>query len=555
MNSWMGAFARNENKILEKLDEASEASVDLALFPEFSICAYPPEDLIFRHDFREACEQSLDNIVKKMPKTLYALVSYPRKSGQNYYNSAALISRGQIHAYYDKIALPNYGVFDEKRIFSAGEKSLIIDLGSYRLGLQVCEDSWEKHSAAFTNYQGQRLDAMLNLSASPFHKTKNEQRQKVLSTLYKQFKCPVFYVNCVAGQDELIFDGRSKIYDPKSNIDLEAKFLAEDTLFFDLENKKEGSQLSPVDQSRLKTISLEVLSEQTKAPLKAFAAKQSIDESETLYKAAVYAIAEYFEKNKQTKAVVAVSGGIDSALVCAMTVEALGPENVQAFTMPSQYNSKETLADSHLLAKNLGIVIKEISIQDMYLNTKALMTSALGTDLKDLTMQNIQARSRALLLMAFANQSQALVMNTGNKSEIATGYCTLYGDMVGAFAPLKDLLKTQVYELARHLNKNKEIIPWSIINREPTAELKDEQKDQDTLPEYSHLDRFIMAYVENDLCIEEIMKLGFEREEVKTLIALIERAEFKRRQAPPGPKLSKRAFGRDRRYPLSLSLS
>jgi NAD+ synthase (glutamine-hydrolysing) len=526
INTTVGDLKGNSDKIIKFIKEAKRNKADIITFPEMAIAGYPPEDLLFKPQFIKDNLEALKKI-SRYTDNIVALVGFVDKVGDKIYNACALLAHGQ-HIYsYHKILLPNYGVFDEKRYFTPGEECLIFKLGDLSFGVNICEDIWEENGpASFEALKG-GAQVLLNISASPYSAGKLNLRETILRRMAKRTKAYIFYNNLVGGQDELVFDGASMIVNAQGKILSSAKQFEEELLVFDI-NPKEKTPLPISQPAKLKPI-------------------------EEIYQALILGTRDYVKKNNFRKVTLGLSGGIDSALVACIAKDALGAENVIAVTMPSKYTSSGTYADSRKLASNLKIRLLELPIGKVFESYLRALKNIFKNLKANIAEENLQARIRGNLLMALSNKFGYLVLTTGNKSETSTGYCTLYGDMAGGFAVIKDVPKTLVYKLAEYVNRREVfcIIPPSIINRAPSAELKPNQKDQDTLPPYSVLDGIIKAYVEEDKSLTDILKLGFKKALVKKVISMVDRNEYKRRQAPPGVKITPRAFGRDRRMPIT----
>ncbi len=528
INTTVGDIENNKAKVLGGLDRARREKSELVVFPELTLTGYPPEDLLFREAFIANNLKALRSLVP-LTGGLAAVVGFvDRNSRGDLFNAAAVLAGKKILGVYHKAELPNYGVFDERRYFTPGSGSGVIGLSpGVRLGVTICEDIWQKNSFIYSKAYRGSASLLVNLSASPFHAGKQKERITLLKKVVSHVKAPVIYLNLVGGQDELVFDGGSFVMDRSGNILAEAGRFEEQLLAADIPP-------GPVSRRRGPKPS-------------------SLSYEAEVYQALVLGTRDYIQKNGFKKALVGLSGGIDSALVAAIAVDALGAENVVGVTMPSSYTSRETFSDAKLLAKNLGIQCLEFPIGDIlegYLNT---LKKGMGAPAQGITEENLQARIRGNLLMALSNQCGYLVLTTGNKSEMATGYCTLYGDMAGGFAVIKDVPKTLVFRLARHRNTLAPInsIPQSILRRPPTAELRPNQKDEDSLPPYKLLDRFLELYVEKDMPISRILKRGIVRGVAHQIKRMVDHNEYKRRQAPPGVKITPKAFGRDRRMPIT----
>jgi NAD+ synthase (glutamine-hydrolysing) len=561
INATVGDFSGNTQKILEAMDQARSSSVDLLTFPELALCGYPPEDLLMKPSFMEENLRVLDQVVAKSVGMTMILGFIDAQA--DIYNAAAVIHDGKLASVYRKIYLPNYGVFDEKRYFQAGGECLLYVIAGVSVGLNICEDIWyEGGPATAQAYAG--AEVIVNISASPYHAGRRIFRERMLGTRASDDVVIVAHNNLVGGQDELVFDGNSMILDERGRLVARGKQFEEDLIVADVD-------LEAVFRARLrdsrwrKTAQQEeqawptpkvLISEQPLVGEKPPLEQRQLQVHELpgeVYDALVLGTRDYVHKNGFEKVAIGLSGGIDSALVAAIAVDALGSSNVVGVTMPSRYSSAGSISDSELLARNLGITLMAIPIEKIfqsYLDTLAEPFE--GTE-PNVAEENLQARTRGNLLMALSNKFGWLVLPTGNKSEMATGYATLYGDMAGGFAVIKDVLKTLVYELARYRNSiaGSELIPLSIITKEPSAELRPDQKDADSLPPYDVLDPILEAYVEEDKSVDQIIAMGFDEAAVKRAVRLVDISEYKRRQAPPGVKITPRAFGRDRRLPIT----
>jgi NAD+ synthase (glutamine-hydrolysing) len=507
----------------------SEYGANLVVFPELSITGYPPEDLLFRQGFVEQARDCLARLASRNPD-IAILAGAPRVEQGRLYNSAAWLAGGRMRYIYDKQILPNYGVFDEKRYFTAGQAPAVVDLDGFRLGITLCEDIWEPGPVRATAAAGAQL--IVNLNASPFHVRKVFERQAVLKARCEESGLPVLYVNQVGGQDELVFDGHSMAVDIAGNVVYRAPGFSESLgiVEFDAAGFAMPGSVPAVDTG---------------------AGTETLDDPAMVYRALVLAVRDYVTKNGFNGVVLGLSGGVDSALTLAIAVDALGAESVEALMMPSRYTSRMSLEDAAEVAKNFGVVYEEISIEPAFESLLASLRPVFQGLPPDTTEENLQARCRGVILMAISNKKRKLVLATGNKSEMAVGYATLYGDMAGGFAPLKDVSKTRVYELCRYRNRKAAMIPARILERPPSAELAPGQKDEDSLPPYPVLDRILELYLEQEKSIVSIVQAGFEEVTVREVVKKVNRNEYKRRQAAPGVKITKRAFGRERRYPIT----
>lgn len=532
-NPLVGDIAGNAQKIISKAKAAAEQSADLVLYPELMLCGYPPEDLLFRPAFQAQIEKHIDYIAQQLAidhAALCLVVGAPEYVGNKIYNAAYVLQRGQVQAVYRKQCLPNYGVFDERRYFSKGKQPLVIELCGARLGITVCEDIWHKRPALLAKREGAEL--LLNLNASPFHEAKLSQRQHVVSKRVKQTDLPLVYCNLVGGQDELVFDGRSMVYNHLG----ECCYLApgvEETLQVVNFQKQDGHWQPQCDHIK--------------------PAAEADAELAEVYSALVLGVRDYVNKNGFPGVVLGLSGGIDSALVLAIAADALGADKVEAILMPSRYTADMSNEDAVQEAEALGVQWRSMAIEPAVKVFDQMLAERFDGLPVDTTEENIQARIRGLLLMAVSNKTGKMVLTTSNKSETAIGYATLYGDMAGGYGPLKDVFKTLVYELASYRNRlaGREIIPQRVIDRPPSAELRPDQKDIDSLPPYEVLDPILELSIEADHSVEAIVELGYDEDLVRRVVAMVKRNEYKRQQASPGVKITQRAFGRDRRYPIT----
>jgi NAD+ synthase (glutamine-hydrolysing) len=562
INTVVGDLDGNRSLILSRLEQAREAGADLVLFPELAVTGYPPEDLLLRPAFVRAARRSLDEIAAAT-RGIAALVGFPSFDG-DLYNACAVCADGAVRAAYRKRFLPNYGVFDEERYFASGRDLVVLRLGESLVGVTICEDMWQPGPPA-TDLALAGAQLLVNVSASPFHVGKEREREEMFQQRARDTSSFVAFVNAVGGQDELIFDGHSVVLDDEGEVLARAPGFEEALLVVDVDpTAAMGRRLSETrrralarereEPPRVETIVLGDGQGQTPAgPVAGEAVAPLGDDLEQMRLALGLGLRDYVEKNGFRDVVVGLSGGIDSALTAALAVEALGPDRVHGVSMPSRFSSKDTRGDARRLAESLGIDFRELPIDEIVAAFEQSLAPSFGDLERDLTEENLQARARGVLLMALSNKFGWLVVATGNKSELSVGYATLYGDMAGGFALLKDVFKTDVFRLAAHLNERAghELIPRSIIERPPSAELREGQLDQDSLPPYPELDRVLEAYVELDRSREELLADGFDPGVVDRALAMIDRAEYKRRQAPPGVKLRPKAFGRDRRTPIT----
>jgi NAD+ synthase (glutamine-hydrolysing) len=555
----VGDLGGNRDRILARLDEARAARADLVLFPELAVTGYPPEDLLLRPSFLRAARQTLDEIVAASAG-ISALVGFPHLD-RDLFNACAVIVDGELKAVYEKQFLPNYGVFDEDRYFQSGRDLVLLRLGEALVGPTVCEDIWQPGPPA-TDLALAGAHVIANISASPFHVGKGVEREQMLAARARDNSCWIVYLNAVGAQDELIFDGQSLVLDENGDVVARGPAFEEALLVVDVDaSTAVGRRLRDARRRSLARAlqelpdppEIEVPVADGDRPAATPVVAPLLDELEEMRLAIELGLRDYAGKNGFTDVVLGISGGIDSALTAALAAEALGPEHVVCVSMPSQFSSPGTRADAKAVAESLGTRFMEIPIGSVVEATGAALAEAFAGTEPGVAEENIQARARGLILMALSNKFGWLLLATGNKSELSVGYATLYGDMAGGFALLKDVYKTDVYRLSRHLNERagQDLIPASVIERAPTAELRHDQKDEDSLPPYAELDEVLEAYVELDSSREELTSNGFDPEVVERALAMIDRAEYKRRQAPPGVKLRPKAFGRDRRVPIT----
>jgi NAD+ synthase (glutamine-hydrolysing) len=561
INSVVGDLDGNAQRVIARIDKAKRQSVDLVLFPELIVTGYPPEDLLLRPGFVRAAERTLEEIARSC-RGIAALVGTP-SFDRDLYNTCGVCAAGEVRARYRKRFLPNYGVFDEDRYFAPARDLILLELGGTLIGPTVCEDMWQPGPPA-TDLSLAGAELLANISASPYHVGKEREREEMFVTRARDNNCFVAFCNAVGAQDELIFDGHSCVIDDEGNVLARAPGFEEALLTVDIEPKD-------VVGRRLRDVRRRALAREHETPSATLVhvggARQPADgrrrlgevapfegELEAMRLALELGLRDYVDKNGfRDGVVVGVSGGIDSAVTAALAAEALGPERVHCVSMPSRYSSEGTRTDARRLADSLGCPFMELPIGEVVDAFDRALAEPFADREPDLTEENIQARARGVLLMALSNKFGWMLVATGNKSELSVGYATLYGDMAGGFALLKDVYKTDVFRLARYLNERAghELIPQSIIERAPSAELRDNQLDQDSLPPYPELDKVLAEYVEHDRTLEELSHDGFDEEVVQRAVGMIDRAEYKRRQAPPGVKLRPKAFGRDRRTPIT----
>ncbi|MBI3010842.1 MAG: NAD+ synthase [Candidatus Omnitrophica bacterium] len=532
LNTTVGDIEGNQGRIAEAILRAKAWFTDLVIVPELALTGYPPEDLLLKPQFIDANERALKRLLP-LTQGIVAIVGYVQQQRDgSLYNAAAVLAGGRRLATYHKRCLPNYGVFDEKRYFTPGSEVLLLQVGKIPVGVTICEDLWELQPARDLAKAGAQL--IVNLSASPYHAGKLALRQKLFSKRAKENGVCVAFCNLIGGQDELVFDGASLVVDASGSIVGQARQFAEDLLVVDLELASKSLPQRPA--------------------LPALAKQGILKPVEEIYEALSLGLKDYVRKNGFSSVVLGLSGGVDSALTATIAVDALGSSRVKALVMPSRFSSRETQQDARKLAETLGIESWDVSIESLFVSYLKTLRRFFRSMPANTTEQNIQARIRGNLLMALSNKFGWLVLTTGNKSETATGYTTLYGDMAGGLALIKDVPKTLVYQLARYRNRrrNKPVIPQSILQRAPTAELALGQKDQDTLPPYEMLDRILQAYVEENRSLKQIIQGQRVPVEVaQSVVKMVDRSEYKRRQAPPGIKITPRAFGRDRRMPIT----
>ena len=562
INTIVGDIEGNTRKILGYIAKGKKIGADLLAFPEMAVTGYPPEDLLLMPKFIEANLKAVKTIAKAT-SSITVVVGFVNKDG-DIFNSAALLHDGKLIDVYSKIYLPNYGVFDEDRYFQGGKENFIFTLKSTPIGLSICEDLWYPGDPIRTQTLYGGAELIVNISSSPYHAGKCAFREKMISTRASDNAAIVAYCNLVGGQDELVFDGGSLIFDQRGELMVRGRQFEEDLILSDLD-------MEAVFRMRLHDprIRRERFSEEEKGLRKIELTNQThsirkkpsipkkdskpLDRLSEIYTALVLGTGDYIRKNGFKQVLIGLSGGIDSALTAAVAVDALGKKGVIGVAMPSQYSSKGSIEDTELLAKNLGIRLLKIPITEIFRAYLKTLSSSFRGLKPNVTEENIQARIRGNILMALSNKFGWLVLTTGNKSEMSVGYCTLYGDMAGGYAVLKDVPKTLVYELTELRNKKegKAIIPKNIFIKPPSAELRPNQKDEDSLPPYPVLDPILQAYVEEDKEVRDITKMGFKENMIKEVINMVDRNEYKRRQSPPGVKITHRALGKDRRLPVT----
>ncbi len=531
INAVVGDIKGNIAKMREFYVRALEQQVELLIFPEMCVCGYPPEDLLHKEQFLEENKNAVESFAIDCPE-MTVIVGFAEIATDGCYNSLAVLGDGGVQHIYHKNNLPNYGVFDEQRYFLAGTTPYVIDIKGISMALTICEDIWHLEAAAKLFEDSFHKDLIVNISASPFHVGKIGLRQEVFEQCTKHFSCGLAYSNLVGGQDELVFDGRSVFVDADGKTVCHAKEFAEDMPVVDIE-KIDG---------RLKYTNVQ-----------ADDINEHYDAIAEVYNALVLGTRDYVRKNGFKEVLIGLSGGIDSSLTAAIAVEALGAENVVGVTMPTRFNSPETISDAGRSAKLLGMKFHTIGIADTLAQFSKMLSGMDGWDENGLAYENLQARIRGTILMSMSNQFGYMVLTTGNKSEVAVGYSTLYGDTAGGFAVIKDVPKTLVYKLSRYINelKGREVIPVSVIERVPSAELRPDQKDSDSLPDYEVLDAILKGYVEDDVSPQKLIEDGLDKETVERIVRLVDLNEYKRRQSPPGVRITPKAFGKDRRMPIT----
>ena len=544
----VGAIQENKETILNCFEEAESVESDIVIFPELAITGYPPEDLLLRESFIGKNFAVLEEIAAFSSHTSGVIGFVDRKNDSHNQdnnkrtiaNAAAIVQNGDVRGIYHKSFLPNYSVFDEARYFSKGtEPNTLFWYDDIAIGINICEDIWIEDGPAEEQVK-QGASLIININASPYDIHKSETRKEIVMKKALKLNVPIIYLNMVGGQDELVFDGGSFVVNDLGEIIYQASSFKEEVfhLDIDLKTNKQNDKSSLI--IRPKTIEL-----------KDVESKASLSKNESIYSALKLGLKDYVRKNKFTKVLIGISGGIDSALTAAICVDALGAENVIGVAMPSKYNSKDSLDDAIELSDNLGITLKTIEIEKLVDDFRETLTNSLNEDLGQITDENIQSRVRGNILMGLSNQTGAMVVSTGNKSEMAVGYSTLYGDLAGGFALIKDLYKTKVYELSNYINSISDAIPKNIITKEPSAELRPNQFDSDSLPDYEVLDKILNLYIEEDSSSEKIIASGVDPDLVFDVLEKVDRNEYKRKQVAPGVKLTQKAFGKDRRMPIT----
>ncbi|CRY34681.1 NAD synthetase [Yersinia enterocolitica] len=521
LNWLVGNIEGNTERMLQTLHEQQKAGADLVMFSELALSGYPPEDLLYRDDFYQRCEAQLDRLQAATQQTA-VLVGHPWREEGNLYNALSLFADGKLLGRYFKQQLPNYGVFDEKRYFSAGHDTCVVELKGYRLGLLICEDLWFDGPVDAIKAAGAEI--VLSINASPYNREKPYIRKTLMAAHCQRTGLPLVYLNQIGGQDELIFDGCSKVFDAAGNMTHRLAAFAEQTTLLQFNECEVVPMMAPAAE-------LPPLAQ--------------------VYEALVLAVRDYVTKNGFNGAVLGLSGGIDSALTLAIAVDALGKDKVQALMMPFRYTADISIADAKEEAEILGIEFDVLSIEPMFDAFMGQLSPMFAGTARDTTEENLQARCRGVVLMALSNKRRSIVLTTGNKSEMAVGYATLYGDMAGGFDVLKDVPKTLVFKLSEYRNTVSYVIPQRVITRPPSAELAPDQKDEDSLPPYDILDAILEGYVEQDKSVADLVAEGFDETIVRKVIRLVDINEYKRRQSAVGPRITARNFGKDRRYPIT----
>ena len=554
----VGDLDGNLDRIRALVGRAVDQGADLTVFPELAVTGYPPEDLLLNPRFADAAAAGVRELARSLTDTV-VVVGLP-ELGEDLHNAAAVLADNAIVATYRKHFLPNYAVFDEQRYFASGDDALVIDLDGVRIGVTICEDLWYPGGPGQWAAVGGGAELIVNLSGSPYHRGKGLERERMLAQRAADYCCFVAFCNAVGGQDELVFDGHSLVIDPTGEVVARGAQFEEDLLVVDLDvvgatrrrlHDPRWRQSMDAGHGQVRSVRVSRASRPRVTLAPRATASSLLEPDAEVYRALTLGTADYFRKNGFRHAVLGLSGGIDSALALAVAADALGADAVTAVSMPSRYTADMNREDGSTLAATLGVALIELPIGDLTTAYDGTLAEPFANTEPNVAEENLQARIRGNLLMALSNKFGWLVLTTGNKSEMSVGYATLYGDMAGGFAILKDVLKTWVYRLARWRNRDTEVIPIRIIEKPPTAELRENQLDTDSLPPYDTLDPILEAYVEEDRSPDDIARLGFDPALVGRIVTMVDRAEYKRRQAPPGVRISTRAFGRDRRLPIT----
>ena len=553
INLRVGDVAANRDRVIAVVHEArDQRGADLVVFPELTLTGYPPEDLLLRPELLERVQAALEAI-RVASQGIGLVLGYPKRDLGSLFNVAGFIHDGRLVAEYAKQRLPNYSVFDEKRYFQAGQAPAVVDFKGLPLGLLICEDVWEEGPTTQAAEAGARL--LININASPYHTGKAPEREDLLARRAREHQVPILYANLIGGQDELVFDGGSFVVDAAGHLTQRAPFFSEALMLVEVEAEAKAGAMGERDGVAGAQVGGDGVGEAGQLSLRprpAAIAPHPAEES-AVYQALVLGVRDYAGKNGFHGAVLGLSGGIDSALTLAIAVDALGADQVEAVLMPSRYTAAMSIDDAQAQARALGVAHRVVPIEPAFQAFLGMLEGEFAGCAPDVTEENIQARCRGIILMAISNKKGKILLTTGNKSEVAVGYATLYGDMAGGFAPIKDVPKTLVYRLAAYRNTlgPAAIIPQRVIERPPSAELRENQTDQDSLPDYAVLDPILKRYVEQDESVAHIVAAGFPEELVRRVTRLVDRNEYKRRQAPPGVRITTRAFGRDRRYPIT----
>ena len=564
INPSVGDITGNTKKITEVIEAARDIDIDILCFPELAVTGYPPEDLLLKIEFIDDNIRALDEIKKHCRDNMVVIVGFVDKK-DDIFNSAAVIQGGEIIDVYHKLRLPNYGVFDENRYFQSERRFPVYTMGKMTFGVTICEDIWYPGEPIRSQVLLGNAQIIFNISASPYYMGKPAARERMLATRAVDYNTIIAYCNMVGGQDELVFDGNSMLINEKGEIIATARNFKEDLLVCDVNTEKVyKSRLNTptirktryelsFEENQLETFTLKPAKAKRKVKMPETGGPRPEDPLKCAFSALVLGTRDYIRKNGFKKVVIGLSGGIDSSLTAAVAAEAVGPSKVVGVSMPSMYSSEGSVTDAQKLASNLGIELLSIPIEDAFRCYEGMFAELFSGREDDVTEENIQARIRGNTLMALSNKFGWLVLATSNKSELAVGYSTLYGDMSGGFAVIKDVPKAMVYELSHYYNRvrGKEIIPKSVIEKPPSAELRPDQKDTDSLPEYDTLDRILKAYVEDGLGVDDIVELGEKKSTVRTIIRMVNKNEYKRRQSAPGVKITSLAFGKDRRFPIT----
>ena len=550
----VGDLDGNATRVLETYEAAVDAGVDLVAFPELAVCGYPPEDLLLRPSFVAHANSVVEKLAARTGRTA-AIIGYP-EAGRDLYNSAAVCADGHLHGSYRKLLLPNFAVFDEQRYFTPSPAGgVLFRVAGVKVAVTICEDAWSPTGPVLTQAAA-GAELVVNINASPYYADRLAERETMLATRAADAGVPILYVNLVGGQDELVFDGASLVFDEHGRLVARAPQFVEDLLVVDLDVAPGFRRrlLDPSGRPDAEPLPERAVSEaRISGPPVEPAIAPRLSPVREVYEALVLGTRDYATKNGFTNVLIGLSGGVDSALVAVIAADAIGPERVTGVLMPSRFSSEGSVTDSEALATNLGIGTVTIPIEEVHQGFLHLLEPLFAGTEPGLAEENLQARVRGTLLMAISNKRGALVLTTGNKSEMATGYSTLYGDMAGGFAVIKDVSKLLVYALARDRNERegREIIPQAVLDKPPSAELRPDQRDDDSLPDYAELDPVLEGYVERDRSVSELIAEGFDRELVTRVVRLVDRNEYKRRQAPPGVRVTPKAFGKDRRLPIT----